>query len=194
MERVLFITPDSEANPEKTQRIGTETEVRRPRPVDVLTPKYPLVLMLWRWREVDGLARYKKPSWPPILVASLFAEPFAVILSSWTRRCCQGYISTGGGAPDIFFLWFPGGLCRLLPCLSVKGCFNKSASKPLTCPSTGTACIAFQRSAPVVSFARCFPCQYISYSLAEIAWSHSQGNKRQCAKTCAEKIVGRQLL
>ena len=93
-----------------------------------------------------------------------------------------------------FFLWFPGGLCRLLPCLSVKGCFNKSASKPLTCPSTGTACIAFQRSAPVVSFARCFPCQYISYSLAEIAWSHSKGNKRQCAKTCAEKIVGRQLL
>ena len=60
--------------------------------------------------------------------------------------------------------------------------------------SIKTADIAFQRSAPVVSLARCFPCQYISYSLADMAWSHSKGNKRQCAKTCAEKIVGRQLL
>lgn len=45
--------------------------------------------MLWRWREVDCLASYKKPSWPPILVASLFAEPFAVILSGAVRATSQ---------------------------------------------------------------------------------------------------------
>lgn len=190
MERVLFITPDSEANPEKNPAHRYRNRSTKTSACGCADPEIP--------PSVD-VVEMEGGRLPSELQKAFVAPNFGCLSFRRTFRryfvwCCQGYISTDGGAHDIFFLWFRGGLCRLLPCLSVKGCFNKSASKPLTCPSTGTACLAFQRSAPVVSFARCFPCQYISYSLAEMAWSHSKGNKRQCAKTCAEKIVGRQLL